>query len=140
MHYPRQDLGDLRRVGILKVHHPNITALLERYIEIINQTLDTFDTQLIRSHNHTVGSLIGNERRFLTRIRTFTCARLFQSLEHLNHVSRDPIPQLDDLRFFHGRLIHAGNDFFHTINVRADIGNDDRVAGCVGRHMSLLGH
>ena len=44
-----------------RVHHSNVTTLLERNIEVANQTLYSFDTDLVGRNNDAIGSLVGDE-------------------------------------------------------------------------------
>ena len=140
MHDARQHLGNLGCIGVLEVHHTNIAALLEWDVEVVNKRFDALNTQLIGSYDHAIRALIGYKRRLIIGVCTLACSGLFECLEHFNNVGRDAVFQLDDLGLFDSRLIHARNDFFHPINVRADIRNDNRVTGRVSGHVCLLGH
>jgi len=113
--------------------------LLEWDVEVINKTFDALNTQLVGGYNHAIRSLIGYERRLIISVCAFPCTRLFECLEHFDNVGRNAVLQLDDLGLFDRGLIHARDDFFHAINVRADIRDDNRVTRRVSSHMRLLG-
>ncbi len=138
LHHPGQHLGDIGGVGVLEVNHLDVAALLQRRVQVLDQLAHARALDLIAIDQHAVGAGIGHQEQF--RLAALLRLRLGQLLQHAHHVLGHGKAQAHDLGLLHGGAVHALDHVADALDIRRDIGNDDRVTGRVGRHVRLLGH
>ncbi|CAI8374887.1 MAG: Uncharacterised protein [Halieaceae bacterium] len=114
--------------------------MLERRVKICHQFADAIDRHLVRSHHNAIGALVGHQHRLFIGFSTLTLPGLLKRVQHADHVLGHPVLEADDFRGLHRRAVHALNNVDDPANIGSNIGDDDGVAGCVGRHMRLLRH
>ena len=94
------------------------------------------------AHENAVGALVGDEHRAVqgSRAPTFLAfVLLFQGIEDAHHFGGRGVFQADDFDFIAAGDIDALDDVQQALDVGGPVGDDEDVAGHVGRQMALLG-
>ena len=106
---------------------------------MLHQGANARPLQLVAADQHAVGARVGHQQHlcFTTALLGFG---LGQGVQHADHILGYREAQLDDIGLLHRRFVHAIDDAAYAVDVAGQIGNDNGVAGGVGRHMGLLWH
>ena len=114
--------------------------MLERGIEVGHQLTDAINRQFVCRDHHAVGALVGHQHRLFVCVGALTLPGLLQGVQHADHVLGDPVLEADNLGGLDRRAVHALDNVDDATDVGSNVGNDDGVTRCIGRHVRLLWH